>query len=356
MYGWMPGRFGIVMHVKWFAADQEWTPQSMDRVITPAFLFWLGFTFIVLLLVAMFNESLERLRVVRQLHSLLNRLKRFQLTIMRVGIGLGLLLQLVTRTYIAPTLAIDIWWIYGLLIVGLLGLLHRKLLAVSGAALAALYVKAIIDYGLFHSLDYMFYVGVIYYLLFIHTKWSRSCLPVLYFWAGLSLAWLAMEKMTLAKLAGSLIHEYSLPTLGFTVEDFVLISAFIELGLAWAFIIGVMNRFTALLLTGLFVATTTVFGLTEIIGHMVMHTLLLIFLIVGRDDSKTLYHVHRSPKLRSFFMVFHFTVLLFVLMPIYIWMGQPESGLNVDSHHAPSHTRPGPDTNPAGSAHHSHHE
>ena len=67
---------------------------------------------------------------------------------------------------------------------------------------------------------------------------------------GHVLAWLAMEKLTIPELACS-VMGYGLPTFGFTIENFVLITAFIEIGLAWAFIVGIMSRFTALLVSGI---------------------------------------------------------------------------------------------------------
>lgn len=317
------------LHVKWFAGDLEWIPQPISKVMTPAFLFWFSFTLVVLLLVSRYNAALDNILAVQKVHSFLNKLKRFHLSIMRVGLFIGLLLQLITGAYLAPTLQIETWWVYALIIIAILGLLHRISLPASGLAIGVLYVKALTDYGMFHVLDYMFYLGVIYYLLVANTKWSRTGIHVLYIWTGLSLAWLAMEKLTLAKLACSLMHEYGIPSLGFTVEDFVLISAFIELGLAWAFIVGIMNRFTALLLTGLFLLTTTVFGFTEIVGHMIMHTILLIFLILGRDNSSPILNNLRPPKLRSFFVVLHFSILIFSMMTVYIWMGQPRNGFSV---------------------------
>ena len=65
------------------------------------------------------------------------------------------------------------------------------------------------------------------------------------------LAWLAMEKLTIPELACTVMGSYGLPTFGFTIEHFVMISAFVEIGLAWAFIVGIMNRFTALLASGI---------------------------------------------------------------------------------------------------------
>ncbi|MFD0589645.1 hypothetical protein ACFQZE_16770 [Paenibacillus sp. GCM10027627] len=322
----MPAYVVQYFHVKWFVRDQDWTPQGLSHIITPTFLFWLVFTMSVLLITSILDPKIEKIGFVHKTHLFLDKLKRYQFPILRIGVGIGLLLQLVTGTYLAPTLVPAHWGVYVLLVIAILGLLHQRTLIISGAAITTLYIIAIMTYGLFHMLDYMFYIGIIYYLLAANTKWHAASATMLYFFTGVSLAWLAMEKLTLAKLACSLMHEYGIASLGFTVEDFVLISAFIEMALAWAFIAGIMNRFTALMLTGLFLTTTAIFGITEIIGHAIVHTLLIVFLVGGREDRTTLFRFFKKPIIRHLVFTFSFAVLLFGLMIPYIWMGQPGNG------------------------------
>lgn len=326
MKDWLPEWSSIILHVKWFANDELWYPQSMSKVITPTFLFWLAFTLVALLIASFFNERMEHIKLVRRFHFFLNKLKRFQLSILRIGLSLGLILQLFTGTFLAPPFVSDHAWVYVTLVVALLGLVHRRLLFISGIALTVLYSLIFIHYGIFHALDYAFYIGIIYYLFAANSKWQSTAPMILYLSTGLSLAWVAMEKLTLPQLATSLMHEYHLPTLGFAIEDFVLISAFIELGLAWAFIVGILNRFSAFLLSSIFLLTTTVFGFTEIVGHTVMHTILLMFIISGNDEFNTMFKFHRTMKLRCLFVIVNFCVLVFGLMAIYIWIGQSSIG------------------------------
>jgi hypothetical protein len=307
-------------HVKWFIDDEGWKTHSLKVIITPGFLFWLGITLLVLLLATIIHKQTERNRYVNKLLSFLNRFCCYQLTIFRIGIGLGLLLQLCTGSYLAPTFKIDSWWVYAALIVAIIGLFHRRLLPLSGFAIAFLYVKAVFQYGLFESLDYFFYVGIVYYIFAMNSRLKSSAMPVLYTLTGISLAWLSMEKMTMPGLAQTLIYEYKIPTFGFTIEEFVLISAFIELALGWVLILGIMNRVTALILTGVFMLTTTVFGFTEVVGHSVIHTLLIMFLIEGKGHPKALYEFHRPMWLRCLFVVVNFCMLLGCLMTLYIWI------------------------------------
>lgn len=151
---YLPKWSGLYVHVKWFTEDHVWNPQPMTKVITPAFLLWLGVTLAALLVCVLFSESLERIGLVHRVHQFLNGLKRYQLLILRVGVGLGLLMQLSTGTYLAPAFVSDHVWVYAVLILAIAGLLHRRLLVVSGAALAVLYGYSLITYGLFHGLDY----------------------------------------------------------------------------------------------------------------------------------------------------------------------------------------------------------
>lgn len=318
---WLPQWSEMHLHVKWFTKDDTWIPQSMTSVINTTFLFWLGFTVIVLLFSAFFHDTLERIPFIRRIHGWLSPLKKQGLLILRIGLGIGLLLQLSTGTYLAPEFTPESKWVNVMLFIAIAGLLHRKTLFISSTALLLLYIHAMFVYGSFHTLDYLFYPGIVYYLYVCTTRWSRTAAPILYISTGFSLAWLAMEKMTIAKLTHSLMSDYNIPSFGFSIEDFVLISAFIELGLAWSFIVGFMNRFTALLLTGIFLLTTSMFGLKELIGHTIFHTLLIMFLIEGSDEHKTPFRFHRSPILRCLFVAVNFCIFLFILMAFYIWMG-----------------------------------
>jgi hypothetical protein len=313
-------------HVKWFTGAGKDIPLPMAEVITPTFLFWLGVTLVGLLVSTIFNEPLQRIKLVERVHHFLDRLRPYETMILRIGLGAGLLLQLVTGTFLAPELAGEATWIRIVLIIAFVCLVHRKLLFLSGLALGVLYGYALIEYGLFHGLDYLFFAGIIYYLLVAESRWRPTATPVLYLFTGLSLAWVGLEKMTLPQLAYDIMNEFHVPTFGFSVEDFVLISAFIEMGLAWTFIVGILNRFISIIVTLVFITTTTVFGFTEIVGHTIVHTLLILFLIEGEGTFVTPFRFHRSLTLRSLFVLVNFCVLLFGLMAIYVTMGQHAAG------------------------------
>jgi hypothetical protein len=307
-------------HVKWFTDHDNANMLTYLEAITPAFLFWLGVTLIGLLLSSLFNDRLQRIGFISAIHSRLDQAKPYLTHILRIGLALGLILQLVTSSYLAPEIKNDATWITIVIVIAIFGLALRKTLWISGIMLSILYIWLIQQYSLFHALDYAYYIGIIYYLFVAETKRKKTATPVLYFMTGLSLVWVALEKMLLPELAWHIAADYQIPTFGFSVENFILITAFIEIGLAWTFIVGILNRFISIIVTLVFITTTTVFGFKEIVGHTIIHTLLIMFIIEGEGTFTTPFHFHRSPILRNLFVLVNFCVLLFGMMAVYIWM------------------------------------
>ncbi|GAE04472.1 hypothetical protein [Paenibacillus sp. JCM 10914] len=235
----------VYLHVKWFADRLDWVPLSFPSVITLTFLFWLAFTLFTLSIACAVHEPLGRMGPIVSLHHVLHRLRPHTGVILRIGLAVGLMLQLLSGSYLAPEFRTDSMWIIVGLFTAAACLLYQRTLPLSGAILFLLYTQASLTYGIFHSMDYLIYLGIVYHLFVCNTPLKHTASPVLYICTGMSLAWLAMEKLTIPELACTVMGGYGLPTFGFTIEHFVLISAFIELGLAWAFIMGMLNRFTA---------------------------------------------------------------------------------------------------------------
>jgi hypothetical protein len=306
-----------ILHVKWFT-DPDTVPLQFQEVITSSFLFWLAVTLAGLLLSAVFNEPLQRISIIQWIHRRLDRVKPYLTHILRIGLSISLILQIIDSTYLAPEMSVEQTWVNIVLIIALLGLIMRRTLFISGLAIIALYTQAIYEYGWFHALDYIYYVGIIYFLLVSQTKWKETATPALYLFTGLSLAWVGLEKMVFPNMSYSVITEHGIPTFGFSLEDFVLIAAFIEMGLAWTFIVGILNRFVSIVVTLVFITTTFVFGFTEIVGHTIIHTVLIMFLVQGEGTFKTPFQFHKSPTLRYSFVLVNFCILLFGLMWVYI--------------------------------------
>ena len=96
------------------------------------------------------------------------------------------------------------------------------------------------------------------------------------------------------------------------------VAAFVELGLGYLLIIGLLERPFALLITLVFFATTLIFGKLEVIGHTMLHAALIVFLIqgsAGRYPAPV--RIHRRPRMRVAFASINFLLLLALLLVPY---------------------------------------
>ncbi|QJC53845.1 hypothetical protein HGI30_21495 [Paenibacillus albicereus] len=319
------------LHVKWFACGQGSHPLLPRAVLTPAFLAWSAFTAAVLTALAALSSRLERARPrLTPGERSAGGPSASQLAVLRAGLAAGLLLQLLYGVYLVPVFVPGSPWVHGLTAAALGGLLHRRLFPASAAALAALYATAVAQYGLFHTLDYAFYLGLIYVLIAVSPLGKRLVLPPLlplYLTTGFSLCWLAMEKLTMPELSESLLAAYRLPTFGFAPGDFVLLSALIEFALGWALLTGLLNRAAALLLSAIFATTASVFGATEVIGHLIVHAILIVFLMRDTRSFKPAWTPPSSAwasslAARCALTTASFFALLGLLLVLYAWAGR----------------------------------
>jgi uncharacterized membrane protein YphA (DoxX/SURF4 family) len=193
----------------------------------------------------------------------------------------------------------------------------------AGAGVLALYLYGIANYGFFHMLDYLHFVGIGVYLLLSNVENLRVRalrLPVLYATVGLALIWLALEKLIYPDWGLYVLQQNPQLTFGLPPTFFLQAAAFVEISLGYLLLLGLLSRPLAVVITLVFFATTLVFGKTEIIGHTTLHAALIVFLLNGPG---TVYPApitfHRHLPLRIAFGAVNFAVVLAVLLVIYQW-------------------------------------
>ena len=173
------------------------------------------------------------------------------------------------------------------------------------------------EHGLFHMLDYGFYLAIAIVLLLEKTKWSEWSFPFLYLGTGLSLCWVAVEKWVYPAMSIDIIANHHVPTMGYDAATFVILSAFIEFVVGYLLVVGVLNRILSLVLTGIFVMTTMIFGGVEIVGHLMIHVLLIIFIIEGVSFYKPPIKIHKTKVEQSVFVFLNFVFVLSTFLLIY---------------------------------------
>jgi uncharacterized membrane protein YphA (DoxX/SURF4 family) len=311
-------------HIKWFSEfDFLHQPRTLTQVLTPVFWALLLLSMAVIGGLVVIERWLERQVWMQRLEAWLTQYKPNSTNVMRIATGATLLLAWNNNAFLVPELPIalpELGWAQFVLV---LLLCLRFTTPLAGAGVLVLYLYGIVAYGFFHMLDYLHFVGIGIYLLLSNIEDLRVRalrLPVLYATIGLTLIWLALEKLVYPDWGLYVLQQNPQLALGLPPAFFLQTAAFVEISLGYLLLLGLLSRPLAVVITLVFFLTTVVFGKTEIIGHTTLHAALLVFLFNGPG---TVYPApitfHRSLPLRVAFGAVNFAIVLAVLLVIYEW-------------------------------------
>jgi hypothetical protein len=268
-------------HVKWFVVcDSSSDPLPLPTVFTR--IFWL----FLVLFVTLFGAAcqIEETIVGRFLSSLLDRctdtLHQRTDALLRAAAAVSFALLWADGTVIlTPELKRDASWLSTVQVLIPLYLFARATLPAAAAAIFVLYGYGVATYGLFHMLDYPFFLGLAAYFALSASQNARlrflrvDCLR----WtAALSLMWPSMEKFLYPAWIAPILMAHPRLTLGFDVATVITAAGVVEFGLSFAlFWTPLVRRLAAAALVVLLVAATFDFGKIDGIGHLMIITILL---------------------------------------------------------------------------------
>lgn len=304
-------------HVKWFT---EVTPkkETIEHILSPLFM---TITVLVALLLASLTQLLpllDKLMVTKKIDGFLDHYRKSSRYLLKYGTALALIIQVSFGTIFAPEFEITNGLVRMAMWVTILFLLIPVHYATKAGALLliVLFIYQLLKSGLFHMLDYGFYLAIAGVLLVGKTRLEEWGFPFLYLGTGLSLCWVAVEKWVYPAMSMDIIHQHGVPTFGFPPETFIVLAAFIEFVVGYLLIVGILNRLLAFVLTLIFISTTMLFGVTEIIGHFMIHIVLIIFIIEGVSfyDPPIKIHKTRMDQIVFVFLNFVFTLATFLLL------------------------------------------
>jgi uncharacterized membrane protein YphA (DoxX/SURF4 family) len=311
-------------HVKWFSEfDFSHQPRTLAEVLTPVFWVLALLSMAVIAALVWIDRWLERQPWMARLTAWLTQYKPNSTNIMRIATGATLLLAWNNNALLVPELPVTVPALGWLQFVMVLLLCLQVTTPAAGAGVLALYLYGMGEYGFFHMLDYLHFVGIGVYLLLSSVEELRVRalrLPVLYATIGLALIWLALEKLVYPDWGLYVLQQNPALTFGLPPAFFLQSAAFVEISLGYLLLLGLLSRPLAVVITLVFFMTTLVFGKTEIIGHTTLHAALIVFLLNGPG---TVYPppitFHRNLPLRIAFGAVNFAVVLGVLLVIYQW-------------------------------------
>lgn len=305
-------------HVKWFTnvAPQK---ESIEHILTPIFMLLALVAAIVLASLTLIIPKMAEWGIVKKWEDSLSSLRKYSRYLLKYGTAAALVVQVINGTLFAPEFHVDniyvvvmIWIAIGFLIIP-----HHISTKIGASVLFGLFIYVTIHHGIFYMLDYGFYIAIIGVLLVGNTKLENAGFPFLYLGTGLSLCWVAVEKWVYPSMVLDIVANHHVPTFGFEPGIFVVMAAFIEFVVGYLLVVGILNRVLGLVVTAIFISTTMLFGMTEIIGHFMIHIVLLIFIIEGVSFYNPPIKMHKTKVDQFIFVFLNFIFVLSAFLLIY---------------------------------------
>jgi len=305
-------------HVKWFT-DVIAEKEPLSAILSP---FFMTIAIIIAVLLALLTQLLpviSKSNLSIKMDSELDKLRRYSFPILKYGTAVALLIQAASGTRFALEFELTNGWQTILMWTAIVFLLIPQHYAtkIGVVALLVLFINTSIEAGLFHMLDYGFYLAIIGALLIEKTKHSEWGFPLLYFGTGFSLCWVAVEKWIYPAMAEDIIINHHVPTFGFEPALFIVMAGFIEFVVGYLLVIGILNRILSIVLTLIFISATMLFGIKELVGHCMIHIVLILFIIEGACIYKKPVSIYRTIITQMVFVPLNFIFVLATFLLIY---------------------------------------
>jgi hypothetical protein len=280
-------------HVKWLVTcNPSDDPLPLQAVFTGAF--WLFLT----LCLALFYCAceIEDTRAGSYFSGVLDRftapLHQRADTLLRASMAVSFaLLWAEGSVILTPDLRDNHAWLSTMQVLVAVFVSARATLPAAAAAVLVLYSYGVATYGLFHMLDYLFFLGLAAYFALSVSKDLRlesfrfDCLR----WSiALSLMWPSMENFLYPSWVAPVALAHPQITLGFDVDTFITALGNVEFGLAFALLwTPLVRRFAAAVLAVLLSAVSFSLGKIDAMGHlMIVVILLLVFADPGKKNVR----------------------------------------------------------------------
>ena len=320
-------------HVKWFCAIADVTqpPIALHDVLTPLFggvcCLFLLLVFAGFLLDGHIARRWPRLGSSGQLHA------GTEEKLVRLATGAYFLLLwdkgavvLWERggAILTPELMANIGWMGGLQFAIAVFVGWRKTCLLAAAGICVLYGYGIMQFGIFHMTDYVFFPGIAAYLALTsisafggpapshgfaarHRNSSlarrlglrlasspvsmaiRLRVPLLSGSLAFGLMWTAVEKFVYPEWTLDLVSRHPSIGLGLPWEFVVVVAGFVEFTLAFYFMTGRgLVRFGAVAYASVFIAAIPEFGHLDTVGHMPVVAILAVVFLHGASPLQRL--------------------------------------------------------------------
>ena len=286
-------------HVKWFFNYDVVKPplpigEVLDGAFVKLFLVSVAATYVFFLL----DREIYRKGYLVEFDQRLKRFDNVAMYIMRTAAGVFSLtlflwwaLGIGQSFFLTPELKTTARYVPWTHLIMALCVLSRRTTPITGLGFLFLFVAAGFDYGIFHILDYVIFLGIGYYLATSSAQskgWLKSGLVVLFACTGLTLIWAAVEKFAYPSWTVSVLRGKPEMLMGMTPEMFMKVSGFTEMFITFILLgaASVVGRLVALGFMAVFVLAVFEFGWVDAVGHLMIVAILWVLIVRGPTDAR----------------------------------------------------------------------
>jgi hypothetical protein len=251
----------------------------------------------------------------------------------RLGMGAFLLCMWTIRLDIlTPELHTHVAWVFAIQFLSAFCVAWRRTCIFSALGLIVLYFYAVTQYGLFHMLDYVYFLGIAMFLVGISIrKLSHIRVPAMIGGLAFSIMWTAIEKFVYPQWTAQILQKHASMAMGMPSALFIIIAGFVEFTLAFYLATGRgMLRLGSLILLIVFIAAMPEFGQRDIVGHLPLVAILGVPFVGGHTALQRFWRLSsRGVVVNAVAACLLYTVSLACFFLAYYgvqWLEYPQSG------------------------------
>lgn len=284
-------------HVKWFFPyDLSNPPLPIGDVLTPTFVYLFLLSVVGIYVFVWVDRYLYRKQF------LADQLARYSVNaeqsfwILRTSISVFFLSLFVlardgTAILLTPELHTENTVVQFLQLAIAAFALYRCTTPLVGVGIFILYGLGIEQYGIFHMLDYLIFLGVAVYFLLSglkYQRWLTLRYVTLFASTGLTLLWASIEKWGYPHWTYPLLQRDASLLMGLSPEFYMVLAGFVEFNITFILLgsASLFSRLIALVFQIVFILAIFKFGLIDAIGHLLIIAILLILVVRGPTDAR----------------------------------------------------------------------
>jgi hypothetical protein len=193
--------------------------------------------------------------------------------------------------FLTPELHTELPYIKWLQLAMVAAVFWRVTTPVAGIGILVLYGISIRYYGLYHLIDYMFFLGLAVFLMLLplqDERWVRTRYITLFASTGLTIGWGAIEKFAYPQWTYPLLQDQPFLLMGMDPVFYMTLAGFVEFNLAFILLssASVASRMLALVLNTIFMLAIYMFGLIDAVGHAIIIAVLIVLAVRGPTSAR----------------------------------------------------------------------